>query len=127
MFQELSRTEEKKDIMKKNFDDATESDVFIDPLIYCHFAKYACFCSIVLAVFIMWVLFHVINQNLVIIHNYKIGLLSRPPLWLLLSSSPFVLLGHGVKEALTVWYCPVFVGVSVCKINSILFSVSDLV
>lgn len=39
-----------KDIMKKNFDDATESDVFIDPLIYCHFAKYACFCSIVLAV-----------------------------------------------------------------------------
>ena len=36
-----------KDIMKKNFDDATETDVFIDPLIYCHFAKYAgFFCSI---------------------------------------------------------------------------------
>lgn len=28
-----------KDIMKKNFDDVTESDIFISPLIYCHFAK----------------------------------------------------------------------------------------
>ena len=28
-----------KDIMKKNFDDVTEGDVLISPLIYCHFAK----------------------------------------------------------------------------------------
>ena len=28
-----------KDLLKKNFDDVTESDILINPLIYCHFAK----------------------------------------------------------------------------------------